>query len=101
MSSAAKQVSLKPVAGFCVKSNILQDGVLGRKGAKVFVNIAYDELVPAPPPATEEAIQRAMKGQDDEHLSDDGWYVPVVVSEPRPDVDKGTLGFSMPNSQLD
>lgn len=73
------------------------------KGTKVFVNICYDKNVPAPPDASEEAIQRAIKGAiPDEALDEDGlkesarvtekeeeeWYVPVVVSEPRVDKDK-------------
>lgn len=73
------------------------------KGMKVFVNICYDKHVPAPPEASEEAIQRAIKGaHPDESLDENGlkeganitekeeeeWYVPVVVSEPRVDKDK-------------
>ncbi|KAF6750891.1 pre-RNA processing PIH1/Nop17-domain-containing protein [Ephemerocybe angulata] len=60
------------------------------KGMKVFVNICYDKNVPPPPDASEEVIQRAMKGTDetDDKDAEDEWYVPVVVSEPRTDKDK-------------
>ena len=124
------QVALKPSAGFCVKSTTLEPGLLPPpvaskqvkasansagllepasqpipvpKGMKVFVNICYDKNVPAPPEASEEAIQRAIKGANpDEALDEEGlgesgeteekdeeeWYVPVVVSEPRVENDK-------------
>ncbi|KAK0216025.1 pre-RNA processing PIH1/Nop17-domain-containing protein [Armillaria fumosa] len=72
--STTKRVTLTPQAGFCVKSST--------NGTKVFINIAWDANVPAPPPASDDVIQRAMQGEDE------GWYVPVVVSEPRSDVDK-------------
>ncbi|KAF9025071.1 hypothetical protein BDZ89DRAFT_1114368 [Hymenopellis radicata] len=87
-SIPSKQVSLKPTAGFCVKTVTLDDNKHGLKGLKVFVNIAWDVQVPAPPPGSEESIQRAMKGHDDDQLTGDDWFVPVIVSEPRPDVDK-------------
>ncbi|PBK92670.1 hypothetical protein ARMGADRAFT_1013211 [Armillaria gallica] len=77
--STTKRVTLTPQAGFCVKSS-----TNGGNGMKVFINIAWDANVPSPPPASNEVIQRAMQGEDD----DEGWYVPVVVSEPRGDVDK-------------
>ncbi|PBK71822.1 hypothetical protein ARMSODRAFT_954613 [Armillaria solidipes] len=77
--STTKKVTLSPQAGFCVKSTTNSSN-----GMKVFINIAWDANVPSPPPASDEVIQRAMQGEDD----DEGWYVPVVVSEPRGDVDK-------------
>ncbi|KAK0236880.1 pre-RNA processing PIH1/Nop17-domain-containing protein, partial [Armillaria nabsnona] len=75
-TSTTKRVTLSPQAGFCVKSS-----TDGGNGMKVFINIAWDANVPSPPPASDEVIQRAMQGEDD-------WYVPVVISEPRGDVDK-------------
>ena len=98
---------LSPKPGFCVKSSTLTPGLLPPapsdpkilepttpipipKGTKVFINIAWDPNVPAPPPGSEDAIQRAMEGQDDmDETNPDGWYVPVIVSPPRRDVDKG------------
>ena len=63
------------------------------KGTKVFVNIAWDSNVPPPPEGNEEMIQRAMRGEqalDDESRREGGaWFVPVIVSEPRQDLDKG------------
>lgn len=103
------RLDLKPKAGFCIKSSILQDAAYKPvftdsslsaissdggapsfpKGLKCFVNIAWDENVPPPPEGSEEAIQHAMKGQEVDELNPDGWYVPVVVSEGRLDKDKG------------
>ncbi|KAL5498350.1 hypothetical protein ACEPAH_2492 [Sanghuangporus vaninii] len=60
-------------------------------GTKVFLNIAWDRRVPAPPEASEEVVRRAMAGadlDDDERDGLEGYYVPVVVSEPREDLDK-------------
>jgi hypothetical protein len=105
-------INLNPVPGFCIKSSTLQPSVYTPSqpksnllepknasipisiGHKVFVNIAWDYNVPAPPEGSEDAIQRAMKGEDVNVLNPDGWYVPVVVSEGRRDKDKGTLIFS-------
>ncbi|KAJ7222467.1 pre-RNA processing PIH1/Nop17-domain-containing protein [Mycena pura] len=103
-------VSLKPTAGFCIKSSTLQPATLrvasdvlpGQnslepqsthtavpKAHKVFVNIAWDKSVPPPPEGNEEAIQRAMRGEDDtDHPNPDAWFVPVVVSEAKQDTDK-------------
>ncbi|KAJ2934740.1 hypothetical protein H1R20_g2347, partial [Candolleomyces eurysporus] len=59
---------------------------------KVFVNICYDKGVPPPPEGSEDAIQKAMKGESTSPLEgedeEEEWYVPVVVSEPRLDKDK-------------
>lgn len=85
-------VTLKPTPGFCIKSATVHDNNHGAKGLKVFINIAWDSQVPAPPPATDDVVKRAMEGQDD------GWYVPVLVSEPRQDVDKGTPSTSAKHS---
>ncbi|KAF8064117.1 pre-RNA processing PIH1/Nop17-domain-containing protein [Lyophyllum atratum] len=103
-------ISLKPVAGFCVKTSTLQPTVFTQSkgsqpqpknvlepvqsavpipaGFKVFVNIAWDPNVPPPPPGSEEVIQRAMQGEDVDERNPDGWYVPVVVSDGRQDKDK-------------
>lgn len=120
MSSSSKApVTLKPIAGFCIKSAALQPGFLKGsasntfpsdpvasgapillsnppdvpipfpKGIKVFVNIAWDANVPTPPEGSEDAIQKAMLGEDADELNPNGWYVPVVVSEARQDTDKG------------
>ncbi|KAF5352947.1 hypothetical protein D9758_007899 [Tetrapyrgos nigripes] len=103
-------VTLKPTAGFCIKTKTLQPAVykpatpnLGpnslepangpvpiHQGFKLFVNIAWDASVPAPPEGSEEVIQSAMKGEDvDDENNSAGWFVPVVVSEGRQETDKG------------
>ncbi|CCM03227.1 uncharacterized protein FIBRA_05352 [Fibroporia radiculosa] len=105
------RVSLAPSPGFCIKSVSLQDAVCKitpppppassklegpsvihavpiPKGAKIFVNIAWDRNVPPPPEGSEDVIQRAMLGEDPSDGNDQDWFVPVVVSEPREDRDK-------------
>ncbi|KAJ4481072.1 pre-RNA processing PIH1/Nop17-domain-containing protein [Lentinula aciculospora] len=98
-------VSLQPVAGFCVKTNTLQSSSyipLSLKqsfkpqptstpipqGCKVFVNVAWDANVPPPPDGNEDAIQRAMNGDELDKGNLDDWFVPVIVSEGRFDTDK-------------
>ena len=113
------RVDLTPKPGFCVKTSALQSAVCrvtGQsllapvdkpanaiapvpgtlvipQGMKVFVNVAWDANVPPPLEGNEEAIQRAMAGEDeideDAIARGDLWFVPVVVSEPRSDTDKG------------
>ena len=65
------------------------------KGTKVFVNIAYDANVPPPPDSSEDAIQRAMRGDELPEGSGGGWFVPLVVPAPREDTDKGWSHFSV------
>ncbi|KAJ7041272.1 pre-RNA processing PIH1/Nop17-domain-containing protein [Mycena alexandri] len=101
-------VSLKPSAGFCIKTTLVKSAILQPQSSvppgpnsleppnpsiavpanrKIFINFAWDAQVPPPPEGNEEAIQRAMHGED-EHLNPDAWFVPVIVSEPRQDTDK-------------
>ncbi|TFK69813.1 hypothetical protein BDN72DRAFT_888209 [Pluteus cervinus] len=99
-SSFRAQVDLKPTAGFCVKSTTLQPAVYPPSpsslpspdhippGFKVFVNIAWDPNVPSPPEADEQTIQNAMQGEDPDSPNPEAWYVPVIVSEGRPEKDK-------------
>ncbi|KAG1875812.1 pre-RNA processing PIH1/Nop17-domain-containing protein [Suillus subluteus] len=111
--SSSISLALNPVPGFCVKSNVLQPAVVPRtatshppstpsdalgvllntqntipKGLKVFVNIAWDTNVPPPPPGSEDAIQKAMRGQGHDGSNSDGSFIPVVVSDLRDDKDK-------------
>ncbi|KII90276.1 hypothetical protein PLICRDRAFT_138848 [Plicaturopsis crispa FD-325 SS-3] len=108
-TSATTRVTLSPTPGFCVKSTALVDCIYSDapnsnlsastsasalagqpvqtripKGFKVFVNVAWDKNVPAPPQVPEDVVQRAMRGEDVE----EDWYVPVVVSKGRQDVDR-------------
>ncbi|KAJ3553047.1 hypothetical protein NM688_g3826 [Phlebia brevispora] len=116
-NSGTVRVDLTPAAGFCIKSKTLQaavckvsahsqqstkldaplSGSLGSvpgtlsvpKGTKVFINIAWDANVPPPPEGNEEAIQNAMRGEEElDENTEKGWFVPVIVSEPRSDADK-------------
>ncbi|OBZ74990.1 PIH1 domain-containing protein 1 [Grifola frondosa] len=106
------RVSLSPTPGFCIKSTALHSATCNvtvpppspsildgpsilpatitiPKGSKIFINIAWDSNVPPPPSGSEDAIQKAMLGEDlDADAAGDGWFVPVVVSEPRQDTDK-------------
>lgn len=87
------RVTLSPSAGFCIKSVALNSSTkVSQKGIKLFINIAWDENVPPPPHGSEQAVQDAMHGREDEQdegaLKDGTWFVPVVVSEPREDSDK-------------
>lgn len=54
--------------------------------------------MPPPPEGSEEAVQRAMQGVEPDAQGADAmagvegageWYVPVIVSPPREDTDKG------------
>ena len=113
--SATVRVDLAPKAGFCVKSSCLTAAVLPPpptpspsnsnlleptpgpipvpKGLKVFVNIAWDPHVPPPPEGNEDAIKRAIQGEDVDKNDPSVWYVPVIVSNGRQDTDKGTFAF--------
>lgn len=62
-------VTLKPVAGFCVKTTV------ANTQSKVFVNVAYDKNIPPPTTASTDYTE---------------WTIPVLVSDPRKDVDKGS-----------
>lgn len=100
MASATTQVHLAPAAGFCVKSSAHNTVSVPTKdpavpitipaGLKIFVNIAWDANVPPPPDGSDAAIERAMADntpvEADQALQ---WFVPVIVSEPRFDTDKG------------
>ncbi|KAL0952349.1 hypothetical protein HGRIS_006629 [Hohenbuehelia grisea] len=109
MSLPTTRVTLEPIPGFCIKSSLAEahsyipksdtnppQNVLEvkpsvvplPKGLKVFVNIAWDKNVPAAPEGSEEAIRKAMEGDDIDETNPDGWYVPVVVAQGRLDKDK-------------
>ncbi|KAF8901052.1 pre-RNA processing PIH1/Nop17-domain-containing protein [Gymnopilus junonius] len=102
------RIELSPKPGFCIKSNALAPALLPpppsapknpnlleptgpitvSKSQKVFVNIAWDSNVPPPPDGSEDAIQRAMQGEEIDEGNPAGWYVPVIVSNARQDKDK-------------
>jgi hypothetical protein len=98
-------IDLQPNPGFCIKSTVVNPATISPPagpeqgnvleltapivipaGIKIFINICYDKNVPPPPPADEDTIKRAMNVQEPD---EDIYYVPVVVSHPRQDSDKG------------
>ncbi|OJT01579.1 PIH1 domain-containing protein 1 [Trametes pubescens] len=104
---ATTRIALAPTPGFCVKSAALNAALLTIPGPdhattttalpipidrKVFVNIAWDKHVPAPPARSEAAIERAVAGDvalaSSAPADPEDWYVPVIVPEPRADTDK-------------
>lgn len=46
--------------------------------------------MPPPPEGSEDAIKRAMEGEEVDQNNSSGWFVPMIVSNGRPDKDKGT-----------
>ncbi|KAF8797745.1 hypothetical protein BYT27DRAFT_7204157 [Phlegmacium glaucopus] len=107
--SSTVRIDLAPKAGFCIKSSSLTPTVLPPplpspsskklleptpgpipvpKGLKIFINIAWDPHVPPPPEGNEDAIRRAMQGEDVDEKDPSAWYVPVIVSNARQDTDK-------------
>ena len=121
-TSTTATVHLKPKPGFVVKSvttssghytypespnglkksssNLLEPSTpSGRtldipKGVKLFINVAWDANVPPPPDAPEMAIRRAVMGEDfSDGLTPGVYYVPIIISDPKEDKDKGVLTF--------
>jgi hypothetical protein len=106
LMSSITAIPLSPLPGFCVKTKALQETVVPGTATsassdalgttpnapialKVFINIAWDANVPPPPLGSEDAIQKAMRGEDFDELNPNGWFVPVIVSDLRDDKDKG------------
>lgn len=106
-SSSTIDLQLSPKPGFCVKTATLAGAVIlpavkeptasssasVPEGLKVFVNIAWDTNVPPSPQGSEEAILRAIHGEDVEEADAAGFYIPAIVSSPREDKDKGAFSF--------
>ena len=100
--NAKVAVALNPVPGFCVKSRATNDALVRltaldqprevrvEKGLKIFVNITWDPNVPPPPPASDDAIHRAIQGLDIDESNPEAWFVPIVLSDVRQDSDKGS-----------
>lgn len=107
----SKRITLKPSAGFVVKTTNEQPGIytptvlpqpsvpaksknslepalqstIVTKGFKIFINIAYEHGVPPPPRSSENEIRKAMSGDANT------FFVPVVISDGREATDKGLL----------
>ncbi|KAH9846583.1 pre-RNA processing PIH1/Nop17-domain-containing protein [Lenzites betulinus] len=98
------RISLAPTPGFCIKSTTLNTSSIAvpspaadgartvlpiPAGLKVFVNVAWDKNVPAPPERSEAAIERAIAADVALDAADpEDWYVPLIAPEPRIDKDK-------------
>ncbi|KJA14573.1 hypothetical protein HYPSUDRAFT_150220 [Hypholoma sublateritium FD-334 SS-4] len=100
-SSSTIEIQLSPKPGFCIKTSTLAGAVIPAvkestspsspsvpEGLKVFVNIAWDTNVPPSPQGSEEAILRAIHGEDVEEADAAGFYIPAIVSSPREEKDK-------------
>jgi hypothetical protein len=86
LAGSTTRVTLTPKAGFVVKSTLKSKDA----PVKVFINVCWDSNVPPPPEAEEKAVRAAMLGQDDETEQQQAYFIPVIVSDPRNDADKGT-----------
>ncbi|KAH9922346.1 pre-RNA processing PIH1/Nop17-domain-containing protein [Epithele typhae] len=101
--AATRSVDLAPVPGFCVKSTASKEvslavavapGALTQPlripaGLKVFVNVGWDANVPGPTEETVDGIERAVSSNAAiSPASAASWFVPLVISDPRPDTDK-------------
>jgi hypothetical protein len=113
--TSTQRVTLTPKAGFVVKTTndvagiytipsrdstptstsspaSNQKQIVVPRSFKIFLNICWDQNVPAPPQRSEEDIRRAMMGEDLETSvtgNSGPYFVPVVVSDGRPATDKG------------
>ncbi|KAJ3299652.1 PIH1 domain-containing protein 1 [Borealophlyctis nickersoniae] len=74
---------IEPEAGFVVKTHNVTKVEDYPAGLKVFVNVCHSPHVPAPPLASKEEIQRALKAEDNAT-----YRVPLSLNPPRPDRDK-------------
>ncbi len=108
-SSSTIGIQLAPKPGFCIKTVTLPGAVIPPtvkkttapsntpvpEGLKVFVNIAWDTNVPPSPQGSEEAILRAIHGEDVEDADATGFYIPTIVSSSREEKDKGVFPFRL------
>ena len=110
MAYASHTISLSPSAGFCVKSTAQNSVACPPStssdpsqslpipaGLKIFVNIAWDANIPPPPEGTPAAIEQALSANVDisPHEASQ-WIIPLIVSDPRADKDKGTRRLASP-----
>ena len=104
MMTVTINVNVSPSPGFCIKSKLLQPGILNvtsshqsahkpvpvPQGLKVFVNVAWSKDVPPPLDGVEKAVEFAMHGHELDLKSGEGSPIPVFASDGRLDSDKGT-----------
>ena len=103
-STSNVTVNVLPSPGFCIKSKLLQPGVLNvtsaheatcrpetiPQGLKVFVNIAWSKDVPPPLDGVEKAVEFATHSRRMDLKSERDGPISVFVSDGRLDTDKGT-----------
>ncbi|KAH9964955.1 hypothetical protein BC827DRAFT_1322316 [Russula dissimulans] len=103
-SNATINVNVSPSPGFCIKSNLLQPGILHvissyeptrasvpvPQGRKVFVNIAWSKDVPPPLDGVEKVIEFATRSRQTDLKNETDAPISVFVSSGRLDTDKGT-----------
>ncbi|KAF8169812.1 pre-RNA processing PIH1/Nop17-domain-containing protein [Pholiota molesta] len=108
-SKSRVRIEFAPKPGFCIKTSTLGGAIPSPtplqphaqtaeklpssltsvpEGLKVFVNIAWDPKAPPSPKGSEEAILRALEGDDVDVEDAAGLYIPAVVSPAREDKDK-------------
>lgn len=95
-STAAQPTLIRPRAGYVIKTLLSQkvscsclgDPVESSKtfsaNTKVFINLCHSPEVPAPPPATQAEIQKALQQEDTS-----SYRVPLSLVGPKLDVDHG------------
>jgi hypothetical protein len=108
MTSLNVTINVSPSPGFCIKSKLLQPGVLnvrpthkqgqGRvpvpEGLKVFVNIAWSQDVPSPLDGVENAIEFVAHNPLTDSKVEAHSPISVFASDGRLDTDKGASGDS-------
>ncbi|KAF8171301.1 pre-RNA processing PIH1/Nop17-domain-containing protein [Pholiota molesta] len=108
-STSRVRIEFAPKPGFCIKTSTLGGAIPSPtplqphaqtaeklpssltsvpEGLKVFVNIAWDPKAPPSPKGSEEAILRALEGDDVDVEAAAGLYIPAIVSPAREDTDK-------------
>jgi hypothetical protein len=109
-SNVTININVSPSPGFCIKSRLLQPGILNAtsnlstvsttnqsvqtkvpvpQGIKVFVNIAWSKDVPPPLDGVERASELATHSRQMDLKSRQGTQIPVFVSDGRLNSDKG------------
>ena len=109
-SNVTININVSPSPGFCIKSRLLQPGILNPtsnlstvttthqsvqnqvpvpQGIKVFVNIAWSKDVPPPLDGVEKAVELAMHSRQMDLKSGQGAPISVFVSDGRLNSDKG------------
>jgi len=97
-------ISVSPSPGFCIKSKLLQPGILNvtsadqptrtpvpiPQGLKVFVNIAWSKDVPPPLDGIENALETVVHNHRVDRKSEKHDPVFVFASDGWLDVDRGT-----------